>query len=299
VLQKVDLRNLKITIVGLGLMGGSMAMALKKKNISVSAVDPDLGTIEQALASGTIIGGTSDLRKGIKDADLIVLAMPVGKIIETITELPKMREGGCVVLDLGSTKAEICETMSLLPERFVAIGGHPMCGRELSGFNSASPNLYEGQTFILCTTKRTNQPGIDTAMALIQATGAQPAFLEASIHDEITALTSHLPYLLSLTLISLVARKAMSDSNFWKISATGLRDTVRLAGSNPQMMLEILESNQAAILANLKEVRADVDHMIQMMEEGDKRLLEEHLFLAKGAHDLYLRKRWADNARDQ
>jgi len=293
--QIIDLRELKITIAGLGLMGGSMALALKAKNISVSAVDPDLGTIKRALASGTIVAGTSDLRKGIEDADLIVLAMPVGKIIETITELPNLREGGCFVMDLGSTKAEICQTMSLLPERFVAIGGHPMCGREQSGFSAARRDLYADQAFILCETRRITQAGINTAIALIQAIGAQPVFLEASIHDEITALTSHLPYLLSITLISLVARKATSDLNFWKISSTGLRDTVRLAGSNPQMMLEILESNRAAVLENLNETRADLDRLIQLLEEGDKKLLVEHLQLAKGNHDFYIKQRWSDS----
>lgn len=294
----VDLRDIRITIAGLGLMGGSLAMALKEQNISTTAVDPDINTIKQALDSGTIVGGTTDLREGILDADLIVLAMPVGSIIETITQLPNIREDGCIVMDLGSTKSEICDAMSLLPENFIAIGGHPMCGREKSGFGAATSDLYESQAFVLCKNKRTTELGKDMALALIEAAGALPVFLESAIHDEIVGLTSHLPYLLSIIIISQVAQEARADSNFWKISATGLRDTVRLAGSNPQMMSDILTSNRNAIVRHLKETRLNLDHLIQDLEGDGAKQLEEFLQFGKEHHDLYYKQRWAGRAEN-
>lgn len=292
--QTVDLKKLKITIAGLGLMGGSMAMALKKQDIKVSAVDTSADTIKQALSSATIAEGTTDLQEGISGADLIILAMPVRKIIETIARLPEIKKNDCVLIDVGSTKTGICDSMSLLPGRFDPIGGHPMCGREKSGFGAAVSGLYEKQTFILCKTDRTKELGVNTALALIQAIGAQPAFLEAPIHDEIVSLTSHLPYLLSTSLMNLVALKASKAPTFWQISSTGLRDSVRLAGSNPQMMLQILESNHAAIVENLKEIREDLTMVIQELEKGNYHQLEERLKTAKDNHDLYLRRRWKD-----
>jgi prephenate dehydrogenase len=146
----------RITIVGLGLMGGSLALALRLAQrmphepgaLHLTVVERDAATRQAAAWLADEL--TADFAAGVRNADLVVLATPVRSIIGLLGELAAVRPEGCMVLDLGSTKADICRAMAELPEGFQAIGGHPMCGKETAGFGSATPDLYRGKTFILC-----------------------------------------------------------------------------------------------------------------------------------------------------
>lgn len=283
-----SLAGLRIGIVGLGLMGGSLAMALRGHAGRLSAVEPAPLARQIALREGIVDSATESLAAGVQEVDLLVLATPVRTILNVLNRLPALRPDGCLVLDLGSTKQAVCAAMSVLPEPFAAAGGHPMCGKETAGITAATPDLYRGQTFILCRTERTTAAAEAIALQVVEAIGARPFFLEAEEHDRLVAAVSHLPVLLSAALM----RHADSERQ-WQVSASGFRDASRLSGSDPRMMLDILMTNRAAVLVALEEVDADLAELRRLLEQADEGGLSEWLAAAQVRHAAYRRFRSA------
>jgi len=158
--------------------------------------------------------------------------------------------------------------MAALPISFAAIGGHPMCGKETAGYHAADAGLFQGQTFVLSRNGRTTEQIEDLALSLIVLIGAHPMFLAAEVHDQIVAVTSHLPYLISAVLIHRAAD--MADDRVWPVSASGFRDSSRLAGSDPRMMLDILLTNREAILSQLAQYQADLQYVSSLLAEKDE-----------------------------
>ena len=270
----INLSNLKVTIVGLGLMGGSLVRGLRPFVKEMWAVDPNQASLDAAVEAGVIDGGTADLAAGLSGADVVILAAPVRTILDILGQLPALCPEGCQVLDLGSTKGEVCEAMDGLPDRFQAIGGHPMCGKERSGFEEAEADLYRGRTFVLCRTRRTMAEVEQTALAIVEAVGGKPLFLLPELHDELVALTSHVPYLVSSVLMGLAAETAERQENLWQVSASGFRDTSRLSGSSPTVMSDILLTNRTAVLAELGRYQQALNELITLLEmEKDGELL--------------------------
>lgn len=281
----------RVTIVGLGLMGGSMALALRPYVKHLTAVDTHPATLARALSQGMIDVATTDLAEGVRRADLVILATPVGTILRLLAELPHLRPEGCLVLDLGSTKAQICRAMAAMPSRFQVIGGHPMCGRETAGLAAAAADLYQGQTFILCRTSRTTPPVEQLVLQIVSLIGAQPLFLAAERHDELVALTSHLPYLVAAILMQQASRAAGEEGAVWQVSASGFYDTTRLSGSNAAMMLDILLTNQTAVLFQLEQYQANLTAVIALLKEADPDTLAAWLAARQAEQVAYREKR--------
>lgn len=279
------LSQLRVGIAGLGLMGGSLALALRGRVSSLHGFDRDEATRRLALRQGVVDSVEPSLTAGSPPLDLLVLAVPVRAIVALLERLPDLREEGCAVLDLGSAKRAVVEAMSALPERFAAIGGHPLCGRETSGLPAASADLYRGQRFVLCPTARATGAVHAQALALIEAIGARPIILDAATHDSLVAATSHLPYVLSAALM-----RSVAEERQWSLSASGFRDMSRLAGSEPQMMLDILLTNRDELLAALARYRADLDTFRSALERGDERALADWLAAARDAHAAHRRE---------
>lgn len=275
----------QVTIVGLGLMGGSLAMGLRPWLKRLAAVDNDPETCRRALEMGLVDSAADDLAQGIAGADLVVLAAPARAILTLLVQLPRIRPEGCRLLDLGSTKGEICRAMDKLPANFAAIGGHPMCGRERSGLAAAQPNLYRGKRFILCRTGRTTPAVEATALQIIEWLGAQPLFLPADEHDRMVAAVSHLPYMVAASLMAVVNRSHPPDSAVWQVSASGWRDTTRLAGSDPRMMLDILMTNRAAVLDWLGEYAGSLEELTALLRRGDEEELFQWLTARRREHN--------------
>ena len=277
--------DLRLCIVGLGLMGGSLAQALHGEAREVVGVDAHAATRQQALADGVVDRATADLTSGISTADMVILATPVKAILRTLAQLPQVKPEGCLVLDLGSTKQAINVAMSALPDSFAALGGHPMCGKEQAGYSAADPDLYRGQTFILTRNERSTAVVEREVLALLAVIGAQPLFLSAEHHDQLVASVSHVPYLLSAALARQVA--AQEDDDLWRVSASGYRDTSRLAGSDPQMMLDILLTNRTAVSVKLAAYQAQLGHLAGLLDEGDDAALAAWLAEAQQGHATY------------
>ncbi|MBN1963791.1 MAG: prephenate dehydrogenase/arogenate dehydrogenase family protein, partial [Anaerolineae bacterium] len=178
----------QVAIVGLGLMGGSLALALRGKIGSIVGIDPDAETLAYAGAQGIIDWGTPDLQDGVKDAGMVILAAPVKVILEMLrNRIGSYLRSNTLLIDLGSTKAEICAAMGGLPIGIQAMGGHPMCGKEHHGIAEAEATLFVGRPFVLCPPRRATPAARLRALELVEAIQAVPIEMEAERHDHLVA----------------------------------------------------------------------------------------------------------------
>jgi prephenate dehydrogenase len=264
------LANCKVAIVGLGLMGGSLALALRGRCREIVGVSRSPETITFALAHGII--DREATFEAASDCDLLILAAPVRTILTQLDQLATStlhpaKRPSTVLIDLGSTKTQIVSAMQSLPPRFDPIGGHPMCGKESSGITNAEATLYQGKTFVLTPLPRTSPSALALAHELIAVVGSIPFVLPAEEHDALVAVSSHLPYLVATTLMR--AAQQMDNPQLWKVAASGFRDTSRLAASDVTMMLDILLTNRTAILKALEIYREQLDELAALIDTSD------------------------------
>lgn len=269
------LSKVKIVIVGLGLMGGSLALALKGKCAALLGVDPDPSTRELAHRQNVVSRVESDPADLLHQADVVILAAPVPAILTLLQSLPLIMPNPCVVLDLGSSKKAILECMSALPKRFDVIGGHPICGREKLSLANADANLYVDSPFVLTALQRTSERARSCAQQIIQAIGARPVWMEAAEHDHILAITSHMPYLLSCALGLATPKEAAP------LVGPGFRSSARLAGTLPSMMLGVLQTNRTNVLDALEHFRAQLSMLENAIQSNDIVALEAILDQAR------------------
>lgn len=259
-----------IAIIGLGLMGGSLAAALHGKCRIVTGITRRRETVTQALACGLIDRGTTVAHEMIGDADIVILATPVRTILRQIHELGPHLSQDCLLMDVGSTKKVILEAMTALPMHVHPVGGHPMCGKELSGLAAADANLYSGATFILSPLDRTPVEALDLARTIVQVIGATPLILRGARQDRLVATLSHLPYLLACALVQTADATTSTDPAAWQIVAGGYRDTTRVAGSDTSMMLDILTTNRDAVLNSASVFRDKLDQLTSLISAQDE-----------------------------
>jgi prephenate dehydrogenase len=264
------LADAHIAVVGLGLMGGSLAGALRGQCRAIIGVARRTETIETALARGLVDRGTADLESGVRQANVVVLGTPVRVILRLLTEIGPLLPEGCLLMDLGSTKVQIVTEMARLPGHVQPLGGHPMCGKEVSGIAAADPALYQGHTFVLTPLPRTSEAALALGRALVGAVGARPLMLDPDCHDRLVATISHLPYLLACGLVGATEVIASADPTVWEVAASGFRDTSRLAASDVTMMLDILLTNREAVLEALGACEAQLRDLRHFLESGDE-----------------------------
>jgi prephenate dehydrogenase len=273
---KQAFKDCHVGIIGLGLMGGSLAMALRAQCASISGYDADHGTLDQALRRG-LIDRPID-RRG-DHVDLLILAAPVNAILDWLIKLPAVFLGDFHVIDLGSTKGQIVAAMRTLPDRISPIGGHPMCGKETAGLAVATPDLYRRCLFVLTPLDRTRAATVTVTQQLIDAIGARALVLDPERHDQLAAAISHVPYLTSLALVDAALRA--DDEAAWTMAASGFRDSTRLAASDVTMMLDILLSNREGVLSGLARLRASLETLTNLVEQGDRAALRSIIEAAR------------------
>jgi prephenate dehydrogenase len=271
-----------VCIVGLGLMGGSLALALRKARgaparIVAVARKPDV--LAAARSAGAIDMGTTDLAEGVAAADTVVLATPARTILRMLPEVGRYARPGTLVLDLGSSKLQICAAMAELPDGLQPVGGHPMCGKEVAGFAAADAGLFQDRPFVLCPLPRTAPEALERATLLALGTGARPIVLDPAAHDRAVAGISHLPYAAAAALVNCVS--AADDSVAWSLASSGFRDTSRLAGSDVEMMLDILLTNREAVVDWLARYAVQLDQLRSAIAAGDEANLRELLAAAQ------------------
>ena len=272
------LANSKIAIIGLGLMGGSMALGLRGKCAALYGIDPHQPTIELALSQHIVDYADSDPANLPPEVDVVILAAPVPAILALINQLPITISHHCIVMDLGSTKRLVVEAMANLPERFDPIGGHPICGKEKLSLANAERTLYYAAPFLLTPLERTSPRAISAANQIIEALGAKGKTLDAVDHDRILASTSHLPFLIS----SALARTTPQDVA--PFVGPGFKSTSRLAGTSSSMMLGVLQSNRENVLAALRGMQSQLAKIESALSAEDFTKLETLLNESQSAY---------------
>ncbi len=272
-----SLEDSVIGILGLGLMGGSLAMGLKGKCARLIGFDAHLPTVSLALAVGIVDHASSD-SSSMPQLDVLILATPVNVILDILPTLPSFIKQPCVLMDLGSTKKTILESMNQLPENFDVIGAHPICGKEQLGLQNADADLYRNAPFVVTPSARTSPKAISAARQIISAVGANLIEMSAEAHDLALAFTSHLPFLLASSL----ARSTPHE--YASLIGPGFRSTSRLAGTPAHMMMGILRSNRENTLKAIQSFRASLDETEAALCNEDYTMLDELLHHSRSNH---------------
>jgi prephenate dehydrogenase len=263
-----QLEQTSVVIWGLGLMGGSLAMALHGKTRWLAGVDADEEVCSQALSMGIVDSASTDAGELIPRADLIVLAVPLDLIPDFLRRLPVLTDRPAVVLDLGSTKANVLVAMQELPDRFAVIGGHPMCGKEVNSLQNASQSLYQKASFALLSLERTPDSARGLVESLVKAVGSVPIWMDAKTHDRWAAAISHLPYLAANALAAVIPVEAAP------LVGPGYLSTTRLASESERMMMDILANNKENIMPILTAYRKQIEKIENALIKDDHEQLQ-------------------------
>ncbi len=272
---------MRVAIVGVGLIGGSLGMALRNRRLaqSVVGIGRNPAALEKALHLGAIDEATTDLEAGVRDADLVVLATPIGQIISVMPILSRLLTPSAIVTDVGSTKGEIArEGDRWLPGAFVA--GHPMAGSERSGVEAARPDLFMEATWAITPTLDTSPDALERVRQFAQSVGARTIVLDPRAHDRAVAVTSHLPHVLAYALTTLASTEGETNPHLLDLAAGSFASATRVAASSPELWREIALSNRPALLDTIRAYRAllaetevalareDADALLALFQKG-------------------------------
>ena len=273
------LRDLTVGIIGLGLMGGSLALKLKGQCAGLIGFNSHLPTLKLALSKNIVDLAETDPAKLLPQCDILILAVPVTVILDLIKQLPSLMPNPCIVMDLGSTKTDIIREMNELPSRFDPIGGHPICGKEKLGLENADSTLYQNAPFVITPIERTTKKAKSAAQQVISTIGANLIELTAEKHDRILASTSHLPFLISSALAHSISPA------FASLVGPGFRSTSRLAGTPSHMMMGILKSNRENMLKAICHYRNSLDEIESALKNEDYAELESILNQSRNSYN--------------
>ncbi len=272
----------RVVIVGVGMMGASLGLAIKKRGLAkeVIGVGRHETSLREAADLGAIDESTMDLKKGIIGADLIVLATPVNTILDNIDILAKECRRGCMITDLGSTKAAIVDRAEKnLPHSILYVGSHPLVGSEKRGPVFANAQLFEGGVVIMTPTDKTNRLARDKMKQFWTMLGAQVKLMSPLQHDEILGFTSHLPHLIAFSMV-----KAMPEAYLEHV-AQGFKDTTRIAASDPTLWVDVSLSNHKNVLKSLDETVKVIAQIRKNIVANDREALMEVFKQAKIKRD--------------
>lgn len=280
----------RIAIVGLGLIGGSLGLALRQAHAAQQVVgyDPGRGVGAQAQRIGAIDQAHNTLADTVRGAELIILATPVGAMQSLLQDLASMVAPNTVITDVASTKSQVIHwAEELLPHTVFFVGGHPMAGKEVSGIEASDPKLFYKRVYCLTPTPKTSRVALNAVARIVEIVGARVRFLEPAEHDKQVAQISHLPFIASSALMQTIAASDNWDEAS-QLASSGFRDATRLAAGNPTMYRDICLTNSKAVLHALDEYLATLHLLREQIATRDPHL---HEVLAQTQH---LRQAWQD-----
>lgn len=271
-----------VAIVGVGLIGGSIGLALRQRGLAerVIGIGRRQATLRAARRVEAVTNTTIDLAKGVAEAELIVVCTPVGRIAEHVGEVAKHCPEGALITDAGSTKEAIAEALDgPLPRGCRFLGSHPLAGSEKNGPSHASADLFDGRVVILTPTKNTRAEDFDALEEFWSSLGSVVLQMPAAEHDRALALTSHLPHAAAAALA------ATLPETYFRLTGSGFLDTTRLAGGDPELWKQIFAANRANVLAALEKYLERLTTLVEAIRQGDDKTLEELLTAAKRNRD--------------
>ncbi|SNX52692.1 prephenate dehydrogenase [Thermoanaerobacterium sp. RBIITD] len=258
----------KVSIIGLGLIGGSLAKAIKEyTNIKIIGVDIDENYIHEAIREGIIDKGIKNIQSTL-DADVVFICSPVGEIINCIKNVIPYLKDGCIITDVGSTKKSIMDMIDkVLTQNTYFIGGHPMTGSEKSGFYASDVNLFKDNSYFIVPHKNTPTEIVNMFIDdIIKKIGAKPVIIDDVLHDKITGIISHVPHILSATLTNFAYKE---DLHAIKFAAGGFKDTTRISMSQTEMWKDIVISNKDIIRELLVNYEKMLNEFISFIDSND------------------------------
>ena len=270
---------MRIAIIGLGLIGGSMGLALRKKKADLEVVGfaRRREVASRAVELGAVDRTEGDLLAVVRGADLVLIATPTMAMKEIMDNIRESLDEGCIVTDVASTKTQVMGwAEECLPSRVSYIGGHPMAGKETSGIEAANTDLFIGCTYCLVPGRSATKEAIDKVEGLVRQIGAKPIFIDASEHDMLVAAVSHLPMVISSALVSMTTENPSWDK-MAELAATGYRDLTRLASGSPEMSGDICHTNREFILRCIDEYIEELEKFRHLISEGSEELDEAFL----------------------
>ena len=278
----------RLALIGVGLIGGSLARALRDAGHvrEVIGYGRGLANLQRAVELGVADRVETSLSAAVRDADMVVLATPVGSMAGILGAIAPYLMPGSVVTDVGSVKGTIVEAArAVLGEKLNSfVPGHPIAGTERTGVEASFSSLFVGRRVVLTPLPETSAEALARVRAMWQAAGAEVVSMSVEHHDSVLAATSHLPHLLAYALVDMLAR--LDDSReIFAYAAGGFRDFTRIASSDPVMWRDISLANREAIVSMLKQYQAEVNGLIKAVAAGDGERLQTLFARAKAARD--------------
>ena len=280
----------QICIIGVGLIGGSLARALRNVGFCQEIIGTGRSTanLEQAASLGVVDRFETDLAKAVADADVVVLAVPVGAIKPVLESIKDKMKSNAILTDVGSTKssvvADVKAVLGNVPSSFVP--GHPIAGIEKSGVEASFAELFKDRRVILTPLTETDSKNTDVVRAMWESTGAEVSEMSVEHHDDVLAATSHLPHLLAFSLVDTLAQMD-EQTEIFKFAAGGFRDFTRIASSDPVMWHDICLANHDAIIKMLDRFTTDLDELKNALNNSDSNKILEIFKRAREARDRY------------
>lgn len=267
----------KLVIFGVGLIGGSVALALKKHAGApfIVGIGRSAESLGKAKTLGVIDALETNIHAACSDADMILIAAPVAQTSAILQSIKPHLETKTIITDAGSTKSDVlAAAREALGEQFNQfVGGHPIAGAEKSGVNAAQADLFLGKNVVLTPALETNQDAVSRAMQLWRDCGAKVSEMPAETHDSIFAAVSHLPHLLAFALVNEIANRP-NAAQLFSFAASGFRDFTRIAGSHPEMWRDIALANKTALLGEISAYEQQLSILKQLLVNEDGKGLE-------------------------
>lgn len=281
----------KLAVVGVGLIGGSLALALKAAGAvgEVIGIGRGLANLEKAEELGIVDRFTRDLAEGVADADLVFLAIPVLTLPQVAAEVLQHMKPGAVLTDGGSVKGTVVQAIEpLLPEGVHFVPGHPIAGTEKSGAEAAFASLYQGKRCILTPTEKTDSSALELVRRVWTVAGSEVVSMAVEKHDRILAAISHLPHMVAYSLVNSVGSYDRYEENILEYSAGGFRDFTRIASSDPTMWRDIALANRDALLEMMERFEVFFAELKEDIRSGDEARLFEFFLRSKESRDAIL-----------
>lgn len=276
-----------IGFIGLGLIGGSIAKKIKSIHpaVKIYAGARHKETIEEAYRNGLIENSAPFPLSGFRDCDCIFLCAPVQKNISCLRELKEIIKKDCIITDVGSTKTQIHEEIKALGLEKNFIGGHPMTGSEKTGIQNADAEILKDACYIITPCSETSEADLEDFRKFVQSLGSVPLVMDCKTHDYATAAVSHLPHMISYTLVNLVQNADNTQQTMKTIAAGGFKDLTRIASSSPEIWQNICMSNQSSILSLLDDYMGLLTVLRGYIDSGNEEALLDFFQKAKDYRD--------------
>ncbi len=277
----------QITIIGLGLIGASLAMAIKKKRLPVRIIGTSRRerTIKTALKRRMIDQGVPDPKKAVSGSDLVIIAVPISRMVHTLKMIAPHLKPGAIVTDVGSTKEMIVGAAEkIVPKGRFFVGGHPMAGSEHTGIDSARADLFEGNPYILTPTKKTNAAALLVLGSFLKRLNVRLIKLPPARQDTLVAGISHLPLAVAASLTSAIC-SFKDKGDFAAVASSGFRDTTRVASGDPILGLDLFATNKKAVLTMIRSFKRSLDELEENIIKGDSTGIFKFLRRAKEFRD--------------